>query len=93
MVRSKSTPDTLTVSTADRTGAIVSKAVAAGFNLGQPDEHHVRIALDETTTASDVEVLLSAFSIDGVTISEGDMRRAAIKQQPKKTSVNLRKKS
>jgi glycine dehydrogenase len=57
--------DTITIATGDRTDSILSAARAAGFNLGQPDAEHVRIALDETTTASDIAALLKVFGMDG----------------------------
>jgi glycine dehydrogenase len=62
--------DTITVATADRTEAIAEAARAAGFNLGQPDSLHLRIAVDETTTAADLVRVLAAFGIDEATTQE-----------------------
>lgn len=62
--------DTITVATGERTGEIVKAARNAGFNLGQPDDQHLRIAVDETTTTADLISLLSAFGIDDVDLEE-----------------------
>ena len=57
--------DTITLETGEETAAIVARAVDAGFNLGQPSGGRIRIALDETTTAADVESLVEVFGGGG----------------------------
>jgi glycine dehydrogenase len=52
--------DTLRVET-DRADEILRKAVAMGINLRRLDERSIGIALDETTTAKDVQDVLSCF--------------------------------
>ncbi len=56
--------DTLTVDTGEHTAAIAARAVAAGANLRRTSPHALSISLDETTTRSDVEALVSWFSPD-----------------------------
>ena len=54
--------DTLTVSVGDQQQAIVARALAAGMNLRVVGSQKLGIALDETTTAEDIDELLAAFS-------------------------------
>jgi glycine dehydrogenase len=54
--------DTLTIVTHDRTDAILERARDAGINLRRVDDHHVGIALDETTTPAHLRKLWQAFS-------------------------------
>jgi glycine dehydrogenase len=54
--------DTLTVSVGDQQQAIVARALAAGMNLRVVGSQKLGIALDETTTAEDIDQLLAAFS-------------------------------
>lgn len=54
--------DTLTVPVANQ-AATMAAALAAGFNLRPVGEDAVGIALDETTTAAEVDALLSAMGV------------------------------
>ena len=64
--------DTVTVRVPGRAQELVAAAAAAGYDLGvlpgadgtlaPGDDHHVRIALDETTTVDDVTSVLSALT-------------------------------
>jgi len=51
--------DTILVETGARTEAVLAAAVQAGANLRKVSAQHVGIALDETTTRADVEVIWS----------------------------------
>ncbi|HEX5695180.1 MAG TPA: aminomethyl-transferring glycine dehydrogenase [Acidimicrobiia bacterium] len=53
--------DTITVKATGRAQEILALALAGGVNLGMVDEDHLRIALDETTTAGTVNQVLDAF--------------------------------
>jgi glycine dehydrogenase len=53
--------DTISIYTANKTDALMSAAVAKGYNLYQLDDSHIKVALDETTTASDIEQLWQVF--------------------------------
>ena len=54
--------DTLTYSVGDERDAIVARALAAGMNLRIVGHDRVGIALDETTTRSDIETLWEVFT-------------------------------
>jgi glycine dehydrogenase len=54
--------DTLTLNVGDQQQAIVERALAAGMNLRIIGTHKLGIALDETTTAEDVDQLLAAIT-------------------------------
>ena len=55
--------DTLTVVVPGRAGEVLAAAAAAGVDLGTVDDDHVRIACDETTTASELLRILAAFGV------------------------------
>lgn len=55
--------DTLLVNTPDA-AAVVAEAAERGYLLRLVDDSHVAVSLDETTTAHDVETVLSAFGVD-----------------------------
>jgi glycine dehydrogenase len=67
--------DTLTVRVPGDAVRVHRAAVDAGFELGEVDRDHVRIALDETTTRDDVCALLAA--ITGCTCAGEDVARLA----------------
>ncbi len=54
--------DTLTLNVGDQQQAIVERALAAGMNLRIIGTYKLGIALDETTTAEDVDQLLAAIT-------------------------------
>jgi glycine dehydrogenase len=54
--------DTLTIAVGDRQQDIVARALAAGMNLRIIGDDRLGVALDETTTAADVQRLLKVFS-------------------------------
>lgn len=54
--------DTLTFQVGDEQQAIVDRALAAGVNLRVLDDGRLGVALDETTSAQDVEALWQIFS-------------------------------
>jgi glycine dehydrogenase len=54
--------DTLTIETDDKTASVHAAARERQINLREIDDSHLGISLDETTTAEDVEKLLSLFS-------------------------------
>ena len=56
--------DTLTYTVGDRQGDIVARALERGMNLRVIGDDRLGIALDETTTAAEVEDLLEIFSGD-----------------------------
>jgi glycine dehydrogenase len=62
--------DTLTVTTADATASIASKALAAGANLRLASNHSLSVSLDETTTRADVEQLWGFFAKPGQTLPQ-----------------------
>ncbi len=57
--------DTFAVRTGGDTAAIHARALAAGFNLRHVDTRTIGIALDEPTTAAEVESLLRVFALHG----------------------------
>jgi glycine dehydrogenase len=57
--------DAFVVRTGADTAAIHARALAAGFNLRHLDGATIGIALDETTTAAEVEALWHAFAVKG----------------------------
>jgi len=57
--------DTLTVATGGDTDAVMDRARDAGMNLRRVDEASVGIALDETTTRTDIEALWRVFNASG----------------------------
>ncbi|MEM8945101.1 MAG: aminomethyl-transferring glycine dehydrogenase [Planctomycetota bacterium] len=57
--------DTLTIRTGAATGAIHRAAQQRQINFRCLDDEHVGVSLDETTTISDVEDILSCFSVNG----------------------------
>jgi glycine dehydrogenase len=59
--------DTVLVKTPNRSGEIVTAAVAAGINLRREGAHHVAIARDEVTTPEIVGNVLTAFGAATVT--------------------------
>ncbi len=60
--------DTITLKTAEKTDALMGRAVQKGYNLRKVDDEHIAIALDETTTADDVDVLIQVFAGDDTPI-------------------------
>jgi glycine dehydrogenase len=56
--------DTLTYTVGDQQQAISERALARGMNLRVISDDKLGIALDETTTAADIEALLEVFSGD-----------------------------
>ena len=54
--------DTLEVATGERTGEVLSAALAAGCNLRRASATSVGVTLDETTTRAELEMLLHAFA-------------------------------
>lgn len=63
--------DTLTVHTPNNALNIATRAVLAGVNLRKVSESALGIALDETTTAADVGLLLRLFGADATPVIEG----------------------
>ena len=55
--------DTLSFASGKHTDALLSAAVAAGFNLRKLDDAHLAISLDETTSESDLEQLATALNV------------------------------
>ncbi|MDJ0832410.1 MAG: aminomethyl-transferring glycine dehydrogenase [Gammaproteobacteria bacterium] len=53
--------DTITLNSGDKTDAYLQAAVDRGYNLRRLDAAHISIALDESTTAADVEQLWAVF--------------------------------
>ncbi len=60
-VRNDSWFDTLTVDVGEHQATLLSKAEETGFNLRRVSENALGIALDETTTPTDVSQLLALF--------------------------------
>ena len=56
--------DTVTVDVGNAK-AVVDSALAKGINIRQINDSTVSVAMDETTTISDIDALFSAFSKDG----------------------------
>ena len=67
-VRSNSAFDTLSLKTDDATNSIAARARKMGANLRIDWENYLYIALDETTTRADIELLWSIFAQPGQTI-------------------------
>jgi glycine dehydrogenase len=53
--------DTLTVEVPEGSDRVIEAALRSGLNLGRVDDRLVRVALDETTTEREVEIVLEAF--------------------------------
>ena len=64
-VRSNSAFDTLSLKTDDATNSIAARARKMGANLRIDWENYLYIALDETTTRADIELLWSVFAKPG----------------------------
>ena len=62
--------DTVTLSTGERTEAILARAAAAGMNLRRLDAESLGVALDETTEPADVVRLWEAFAAPGQAVPE-----------------------
>ncbi|MEX1133304.1 MAG: aminomethyl-transferring glycine dehydrogenase [Acidimicrobiia bacterium] len=72
--------DTLTVRPLRGADSAIDAALGAGVNLGRVDDHHVRIALDETTTPDILERVLGALGLGSLateanTVIPGALRR------------------
>ena len=67
-VRSNSAFDTLSLKTDDATNSIAARARKMGANLRIDWENYLYIALDETTTRADIELLWSIFAQPGQAI-------------------------
>jgi glycine dehydrogenase len=59
--------DTITVEIGARSDEVMAAALAAGANLRRISATHIAVALDETTTRSDIEALWSWFAPAGAT--------------------------
>jgi len=70
--------DTITVETGERTEAVLSAARAARANLRRLSATHVSVALDETTTRADLEVLWSWFAPTGAALPKVSAYEAGI---------------
>jgi glycine dehydrogenase len=55
--------DTLTVRVPAGAQAVIERAAEQGLDLGHVDDHHVRIACDETTTTAHLAIVLTAFGV------------------------------
>jgi len=53
--------DTITIATGNKTEALISAAVAQGYNLRKQNAEHITVAFDETTTVADIEALWQVF--------------------------------
>ena len=60
--------DTLSLHTKAETDAIIARAVAKGVNLRKAWGEYICIALDETTSRADIELLWSIFAKDGAAL-------------------------
>ncbi len=60
--------DTLSLHTEAETDAIIARAVAKGVNLRKAWGEYICIALDETTSRADIELLWSIFAKDGAAL-------------------------
>ncbi len=58
--------DTLTIRVVGGADEVIARALKAGVNVGQVDDDHVRVALDETTTAEILELVLAGFGIEAL---------------------------
>ncbi len=59
--------DTVTIRVPGRAADVCRRALMAGYNLRRVDDDTVAVALDETTTAADVDALLEAFGSEATT--------------------------
>src|SRR5690606_26950537 len=59
--------DTLRLRVPGRARAVLAAAVARGVNLWAPDDDHVQVACDETTTDDDLRAVVLAFADAGTT--------------------------
>ncbi|WP_425955506.1 aminomethyl-transferring glycine dehydrogenase [Xylanimonas sp. McL0601] len=81
--------DTVSVTVPGRATSVVTAAAAAGYNLYNPNDNHVQIACDETTTPEDLEAILNVFATaanagDADTVHEAgrtETARAAVKPE------------
>jgi len=64
--------DTISLKTNERTDAIMARAVAMGANLRKAWDEYICIALDETTTRADIELLWRIFGGDGAKLPDID---------------------
>ncbi len=64
--------DTVRTVVPGRAREIVAHAARLGVNLFAPDDDHVQIAFDETTTPADLSPVLGAFALAGATTLEVD---------------------
>ncbi len=62
--------DTITVKTGNRTSQIHHAARQRGVNLREIDPAHVGVSLDETTNATDIEILWAAFAPADLTVPQ-----------------------
>lgn len=62
--------DTVRVAVAGRAAAVVEAGVAEGLNLWAPDDDHVQVTFDETTTWEDTDAVLRAFAAAGATVPD-----------------------
>jgi len=74
--------DTLTVSTGDRTPAIVERSRAERVNFRRVDAQRLGVSLDETTTAGDVGTILRIFAGHAVAFAAADLDRDARDEIP-----------
>ena len=71
-MRGESAFDTVSLKTDDATNSIANKAIAAGANLRTYYQDYLCIALDETTTRADIELIWSFFAEPGQTLPRVD---------------------
>ncbi|MBN8728088.1 MAG: aminomethyl-transferring glycine dehydrogenase [Xanthomonadales bacterium] len=64
--------DTISLKTDDRTDALMARATSMGVNLRKAWDRYTCIALDETTTRADVELLWRIFADDGAPLPSVD---------------------
>jgi glycine dehydrogenase len=64
--------DTLSLKTGDRTDAIVARAASMGANVRKSWDEYICIALDETSTRADVELLWRIFGGDDAKLPDID---------------------
>ncbi len=65
--------DTITLNSGENTDSYLQDAVERGYNLRRLDAAHITIALDETTTAADVEQLWAVFGGDDQGLKAADL--------------------
>ncbi|WP_416344506.1 aminomethyl-transferring glycine dehydrogenase subunit GcvPB [Isoptericola peretonis] len=75
--------DTVRAVVPGRAQQVVTAAAEAGYNLYKADADHVQIACDETTTKSDVDAVLAAFSQSAGGSAAGRAQRAAGEETPR----------